>query len=82
MQLLQLLLKASQDKKFVCEEAERSLEVMTDCLPPSCLLIQLQPYVKHRSPRVRAKAASCVYRCVAKLVSIRRNEKTLFLLCY
>ena len=29
LQLLQLLLKASQDKPFVCEKAEKSLEVMT-----------------------------------------------------
>eukprot|EP00250_Pteridium_aquilinum_P014549 c22056_g1_i1 orf=447-1631(-) len=67
--LLQLLLKASQDKKFVCEEAERSLEVMTACLPPASLLVQLQPFVTHRNPRVRAKAVSCLYRSVAKLGS-------------
>ncbi|KAI5078203.1 hypothetical protein GOP47_0005874 [Adiantum capillus-veneris] len=67
--LLQLLLKASQDKKFVCEEAERSLQVMTDQLAPAPLLEQLQPYVTHRNPRVRAKAASCVCRAVSKLGS-------------
>eukprot|EP00250_Pteridium_aquilinum_P004740 c14940_g1_i1 orf=321-1352(-) len=67
--LLQLLLKASQDKKFVCEEAQRSLEVMTEQLAPAQLLVQLQPYVTHRNPRVRAKAASCVHRSVSKLGS-------------
>lgn len=67
--LLQLLLKASQDKKFVCEEAERTLEVMTESLAPVPLLVQLQPYVTHRNPRVRAKAASCVHRSVSKLGS-------------
>lgn len=65
--LLQLLLKASQDKKFVCEEAERVLEVMTEWLAPAPLLEQLQPYVAHRNPRVRAKAASCVRRAVSNL---------------
>ncbi|MCO5614468.1 hypothetical protein L7F22_068751 [Adiantum nelumboides] len=65
--LLQLLLKASQDKKFVCEEAERSLEVMNEQLAPAPLLEQLQPYVTHRNPRIRAKAASCVRRAVSKL---------------
>ncbi|KAH7285777.1 hypothetical protein KP509_33G045600 [Ceratopteris richardii] len=65
--LLQLLLKASQDKKFVCEEAERSLESMTDWLQPALLLGELQPYVNHRNPRVRAKAVSCLCRSVSKL---------------
>eukprot|EP00249_Psilotum_nudum_P036879 c8941_g1_i1 orf=623-1678(-) len=65
--LLQLLLKASQDKRFVCEEAERALETMTTCLSPAPLMQKLQPYVIHRNPRVRAKTAACTYRCVSKL---------------
>lgn len=65
--LLQLLLKASQDKRFVCEEAERSLVEMTAWLSPAPLMVQLRPYVTHRSPRVRAKAASCVCRSVSRL---------------
>ncbi|KAK3227938.1 hypothetical protein Dsin_007800 [Dipteronia sinensis] len=32
--LLQLLLKASQDRKFVCEEADRTLKVMEDSITP------------------------------------------------
>jgi len=65
--LLQLLLKASQDKRFVCEEAERSLEVMTTWMAPQPLLQKLQPYVKHFNPRVRAKASVCYYNSVSRL---------------
>lgn len=65
--LLQLLLKASQDKRFVCEEAEKSLEVMTTWMAPPSLLQKLQPYVKHFNPRVRAKACVCFYNSVSRL---------------
>lgn len=65
--LLQLLLKASQDKRFVCEEAERALEEMTVWLSPGHLMVQMQPYVTHRNPRVRAKAATCLCRAVSRL---------------
>ncbi|KAJ0979814.1 hypothetical protein J5N97_015288 [Dioscorea zingiberensis] len=65
--LLQLLIKASQDKKFVCDEAEKALETMTSsisCLP---LIKKLQPFVNHANPRVRAKAAVSVSKCVSKM---------------
>lgn len=65
--LLQLLLKASQDKRFVCEEAEKALVSMTSWISPNPLLLKLQPYLEHRNPRVRAKASSCVCRSVSKL---------------
>ncbi|KAJ7559892.1 hypothetical protein O6H91_04G105400 [Diphasiastrum complanatum] len=65
--LLQLLLKASQDKKFVCEEAERALFGMTTWITPNPLLQKLEPYVTHRNPRVRAKAAICVSKSVSRL---------------
>lgn len=68
LQLLQLLLKASQDKRFVCEEAERTLEVMTMWIPPQAMLPKLQPYVKHFNPKVRAKASVCVYNSASRLV--------------
>jgi hypothetical protein len=68
LQLLQLLLKASQDKRFVCEEAERTLAGMTTSISPQPMLQKLQPYVSHRNPRVRAKAAVCVYKSVSRLV--------------
>eukprot|EP01018_Ginkgo_biloba_P007287 Gb_22435 [translate_table: standard] len=65
--LLQLLLKASQDKRFVCEAAERALIMMTTWLSPDLLLQKLQPYVKHRNPRIRAKASMCICRSVPRL---------------
>ncbi|KAH9533297.1 hypothetical protein CY35_18G044400 [Sphagnum magellanicum] len=65
--LLQLLLKASQDKRFVCEEAERTLRGMTTSISPQPMLQKLQPYVNHRNPRVRAKAAMCMYNSVSRL---------------
>jgi len=67
--LLQLLLKASQDKRFVCEEAGRALGVMTMCISGVPILQKLQPYVKHINPRVRAKASMCVYNSVTRLGS-------------
>ncbi|KAH8933874.1 hypothetical protein BDL97_18G053300 [Sphagnum fallax] len=65
--LLQLLLKASQDKRFVCEEAERTLTGMTTSISPQPMLQKLQPYISHRNPRVRAKAAMCMYQSVSRL---------------
>ncbi|KAJ7537580.1 hypothetical protein O6H91_11G012400 [Diphasiastrum complanatum] len=65
--LLQLLLKASQDKKFVCEEAEKALFGMTTWITPNPLLQKLQPYVTHRNPRVRAKVAMCISKSVSRL---------------
>ncbi|KAI6671265.1 hypothetical protein NL676_006150 [Syzygium grande] len=65
--LVQLLLKASQDKKFVCEAAERALISMTTWVSPSLLLPKLQPYLKNRNPRIRAKASMCFSRSVPRL---------------
>ncbi|CAA6672491.1 unnamed protein product [Spirodela intermedia] len=65
--LLQLLLKSSQDKKFVCDAAERALVSMTTWVSPSQLLPKLQPYLKHRNPRIRAKASLCFCRSVPQL---------------
>ncbi|CAA7406046.1 unnamed protein product [Spirodela intermedia] len=65
--LLQLLLKASQDKKFVCEEAEKSLHEMARSLPPIPLLKRLHLYVKHANLKVRAKAAVYMSHCVSKM---------------
>ncbi|KAI4375323.1 hypothetical protein MLD38_013206 [Melastoma candidum] len=62
--LVQLLLKASQDKKFVCEASERALAAMTTNVSPSLLLPKLQPYLKNRNPRIRAKASMCFSRSV------------------
>ncbi|KHG04467.1 Uncharacterized protein F383_29229 [Gossypium arboreum] len=65
--LVQLLLKSSQDKRFVCEAAERALEVMTTSVFPMSLLPKLQPYLKNRNQRIRAKASMCFSRSVPRL---------------
>ncbi|KAF8390389.1 hypothetical protein HHK36_024915 [Tetracentron sinense] len=66
--LVQLLLKSSQDKRFVCEAAERALVAMTTWVSPSLLLPMLQPYLKHKNPRIRAKASICFCRSVPRLI--------------
>lgn len=65
--LIQLLLKSSQDKRFVCEAAEKALIAMTTCISPVLLLPKLQPYLKHKNPRIRAKTSLCFSRCVPQL---------------
>lgn len=65
--LVQLLLKSSQDKRFVCEAAEGALISMTSWVSPALLLPKLQPYLKNRNPRIRAKASMCFSRSVPRL---------------
>ncbi|QCE13267.1 TOG array regulator of axonemal microtubules protein 2 [Vigna unguiculata] len=65
--LLQLLLKASQDKRFVCEEADRALGSMVSSMTPLPLLQKLRVYVSHKNLRVRAKAAVSLSNCVSKM---------------
>ncbi|KAL3833169.1 hypothetical protein ACJIZ3_007905 [Penstemon smallii] len=65
--LVQLLLKASQDKKFVCEAAESALIALTSWVSPLLLLPKLQPHIKNRNPRIRAKASICISRSVPRL---------------
>ncbi|XP_076950492.1 uncharacterized protein LOC143623478 [Bidens hawaiensis] len=65
--LVQLLLKSSQDKRFVCEAAEKALIDLTIWVSPILLLPKLQPYLKNRNPRIRAKAAMCVSRSVPRM---------------
>jgi hypothetical protein len=72
MQLLQLLLKASQDKKFVCEEAEKAMRAMAASMPPLPLLKKLKAYVRHANLRVRAKAAVAIAHCVTRMVRTAR----------
>lgn len=68
LQLLQLLLKASQDKKFVCEEADKTLKAMVESMTPLPLFHKLHNYVKHSNMRIRAKAAVSMSHCVSKMV--------------
>ncbi|KAB5545351.1 hypothetical protein DKX38_013463 [Salix brachista] len=65
--LLQLLLKASQDKKFVCEEADKALNAMVKSMTPLPLLNKLKPYVSHVNLRIRAKAAISISNFVSKM---------------
>ncbi|KZV25605.1 hypothetical protein F511_33989 [Dorcoceras hygrometricum] len=65
--LLQLLLKASQDKKFVCEEADRGLKTMVESITPLPLLHKLEAYVGHSNLKIRAKAAISISSCVSKM---------------
>uniref|UniRef100_A0A6N2K2E5 TOG domain-containing protein n=1 Tax=Salix viminalis TaxID=40686 RepID=A0A6N2K2E5_SALVM len=78
--LLQLLLKASQDKRFVCEEADRALNAMVKSMTPLPLLNKLRPYVSHSNPRVRAKAAITISNSVSKMGLEGMNEFGLVLL--
>lgn len=79
--VLQLLMKASQDKKFVCEEADRALNTMVESITPLPLLQKLKTYVKHTNPRIRAKAAISISICVTKMVTLF-NTCSLYLLFY
>ncbi|XP_050216754.1 uncharacterized protein LOC126667739 [Mercurialis annua] len=65
--LLQLLFKASQDKKFVCEEADRALNVMVKSMTHLPLLHKLRAYVRHTNLRVRAKVAVGISNCVSDM---------------
>ncbi|KAK4256617.1 hypothetical protein QN277_006320 [Acacia crassicarpa] len=65
--LIQLLLKASQDKRFVCEEADKALTLMVASIAPLPLLLKLRAYVSHSNPRVRAKAAISVSNSVSNM---------------
>lgn len=65
--LLQLLLKASQDKRFVCEEAEKALEAMATSISPLPLLMKLHSFVTHSNLRVRAKAAVASSKCIKRM---------------
>ncbi|KAK9288903.1 hypothetical protein L1049_017372 [Liquidambar formosana] len=72
--LLQLLLKASQDKRFVCEEADRALKIMVGSMTPLPLVKKLRAYVSHSNPRIRAKAAISISHCVSKMGLEGMNE--------
>lgn len=65
--MLQLLLKAAQDKKFVCEEADKALLAVVKSMAPLPLLHKLSAYAGHSNPRIRAKAAVSISNCVSKM---------------
>ncbi|XP_015698149.1 uncharacterized protein LOC102712941 [Oryza brachyantha] len=72
--LVQLFLKSSQDKRFVCEAAEAALVSMTSWIAPSVLLPKMQPYLKNRNPRIRAKASMCFSKSVPRFGVVEINE--------
>ena len=74
--LAQLLLKAaSNDKKFVIQEAQSTLVTMAEMLPPAAMLAMLIPgYVEHKNPKVRGKAATVAAACVARLQPEEAHE--------
>ncbi|XP_065859473.1 uncharacterized protein [Euphorbia lathyris] len=65
--LLQLLLKSSQDKRFVCDEADLALIAMVKSISPLPLLQKLQLYVSHANLRIRAKVAICISNCASNM---------------
>ncbi|CAM0884562.1 unnamed protein product [Alopecurus aequalis] len=75
--LLQLLLKASQDKRFVAEEAEKAMRAMATSMPPLPLLKKLKAYVHHANLRVRAKAAVAMAHCAARMVRTHARRREL-----
>ncbi|KAF3455741.1 hypothetical protein FNV43_RR00383 [Rhamnella rubrinervis] len=68
-----LLLKASQDKRFVCKEADKALNALMGSLTPLTLLQKLRSYVSHT--KVRAKAAISISNCVFKMVRVRKMKE-------
>ncbi|KAL1334819.1 hypothetical protein HN51_063779 [Arachis hypogaea] len=74
--LLQLLLKASQDKRFVCEEADKALGSMVDSMTPLPLFQKLRAYVSHANLRVRAKAAISLSKCVSKMEGLGEMDES------
>ena len=73
--LAQLLLKAaSNDKKFVIEEAQRALINMSERLPPLGFFSLLAPYTEHKNPKVRGKAATVVALCFTQFQPAQAYE--------
>lgn len=68
LQLLQLLLKASQDKKFLSDEAEKALAAMAKGFPSQDALALLEPFCFHSNGRVRAKATAAYELCASVMV--------------
>ncbi|KAK4783556.1 hypothetical protein SAY86_007930 [Trapa natans] len=74
-QLLQLLLKASQDKKFVCEEADRALNSMVASLTPLPLLHKLRAYVCNPLQPPSQSKGRCIHLRLHLQNGSRDNER-------
>jgi len=67
--VLQVLMKAAQDKRFVADEAVRALKVLGETCTPAPTQALLLPFATHKSPKVRAEAAAAMCISVARLDS-------------
>jgi hypothetical protein len=68
--LAQLLTKAaSNEKKFVVDEAIKTLETVVDSCSPEPLVTILIPYTEHKNPKVRGKSCGLLALAVSKLAS-------------
>lgn len=71
----QLLLKASSnDKQFVVEETHRTLMAMAQCLSSISVIDLLVPYTKHKSPKVRGKAAIYLTNAINEMDSEKMQD--------
>jgi len=65
--LLVLMKKASQDKRFVVDEARKTLLVMVEMWTAEDTLRVMNPHIAHKSPKIRAEAAKIVCAAFEKL---------------
>lgn len=77
--LAQLLTKAaSNEKKFVVDEAIKTLETVVDSCSPEPLVTMLIPYTEHKNPKVRGKSCTVLALAVSKLAASSQNAIALF----
>lgn len=67
-----LLSKAALEKKFVIEEAKRTLAVMTTSISTNNLIDVLLPQARSPNSKIRAVVASCMADTVGKAISETR----------
>lgn len=72
--LCQLFLRAANDKQFVIEEAQRTLAAVAVNLSVMAGLEKAIPYLKHRNPKVRGKAATLFAALVSRMNNSDVNE--------
>lgn len=73
--LSQLLLKcASNDKKFVIEEAIRALNTLASGTTPAKFLPMLAPYIDHKNLKVRGKAGIVLAATVTRMTPMEAAE--------
>lgn len=66
--LAQMLMKAaSNEKKFVVDEAGKTLECMVSSCSPAPIVAMLLPYVEHKNPKVRGRTCTAIALAAGKL---------------